>query len=128
MIPSWIRPLFVVAAIYDIVLGIGYIVLQERIFTWFQITPPNHPGYVMWGAAVVLIFGIGFALVARNPVRNRDLIVLGILFKLAYSGTVLGYQFLGTIPWMWVPWAYADLVFAALFIMALRSLPRPSAT
>ena len=123
MLPRWIRPIFIFAAVYDLLLGIAVMLFQGQIFTWYGVEPPNHPGYVAFGAAVVIIFGIGFALVARAPQRNCDLIGLGVLFKLAYAGTVLHYHFTIGIPSMWVPWAYADLLFAVLFILALRALP-----
>jgi hypothetical protein len=126
MVKPWIRPLFVIAAAYDLILGFAFILFQRQIFAWFEVTPPNHMGYVLWGAVVVAIFGCGFWLVARSPVRNRDIILMGICFKLAYATVVLGYWFLSTIPNMWVPWAFADLVFAALFLAALRSWPAPA--
>jgi hypothetical protein len=124
MRPPWIRPLYLIAAVYDLILGVAFLAAQDRIFAWFEVTPPNHPGYVMFGALCVLIFGVAFLLIARAPERNRDLIALGVLFKLAYAVPVLGYHFTGGIPTMWVPWAYADLVFALLFLVSLRALSR----
>ena len=43
----------------------------------------------MFGALCVVIFGVAFLLIARAPERNRDLIVLGVLFKLAYAVPVI---------------------------------------
>ena len=126
MLPRWIKPLFIFAAAYDLLLGFAVMLFQGPIFVWYGVEPPNHPGYVAFGAAVVIIFGLGFVLVARAPERNRDLIGLGVLFKLAYAGTVLWYHFTMGIPSMWLPWAHADLVFAVLFILALRAVPAPA--
>jgi hypothetical protein len=127
---TWIRPLFIIAGAYDLILGVVFLLFFKAIYAWYGIELPNHDGYVQWGAAVVAIFGLGFLLVAAAPERNRDLILLGILFKLAYAATVLGHWFFASVPPMWVPWAFADLVFAALFIAALSQLPRsaPAAT
>jgi len=123
MTANWIRPLFVVAGAYDFLLGVAFLLAFAPIYRYFGITLPNHPGYVQFGAAVVLIFGIGFWFVARAPRRNRDLITLGILLKLAYAGIVLAYFFRREIPNMWVPFAFADLLFMVAFIAALRALP-----
>ncbi len=71
---------------------------------------------------MVVIFGIGFWLVAQAPARNRDIIKMGILFKVAYTATVLGHFFFGSVPAVWVPFAWLDLVFCVWFIVALRSL------
>ena len=92
------------------------------IYERFGIAPPNHPGYIQFGAAVIAIFGIGFAFVARDPERNRDIIKLGVLLKLAYAGTVLSYRAQGRIPAMWVPFAWIDLAFLLAFLAALWAL------
>ena len=122
MRPPWIRPLYVIAGLYDLILGVAFVLAQGRIFAWYGVTPPNHPGYVLFGALCVILFGIAFLLIARAPERNRDLIVLGILFKLSYALPVLWYHVTSGIPSMWVPWAYADLVFAVLFLVSLQAL------
>ncbi len=119
---KWIRPFFVVAAIYDVVLGVTALLFFKPIYNWLNVTLPNHDGYVQWGAAVVTIFGIGFWLVSRDPARNRDIIKMGILFKLAYAATVLGHYFWGSVPAVWVPFAWLDLGFLIMFIVALRAV------
>jgi hypothetical protein len=124
---EWIRPLFVVAALYDFVLGVAFLLAWSSIYARFGIAPPNHPGYIQFGAAAIAIFGIGFWFVAQAPERNRDIIKLGVLLKIAYAGTVLTYWAQGRIPAMWVPFAWADLCFLATFVAALRALPAPRA-
>jgi hypothetical protein len=121
---DWIHPLFVVAAIYDLGLGLVVLTMHPAIYTYFGIAAPNHPGYVELPAALVAIFGAGFWLVSRDPWRNRDIVKLGILLKLAYAGIVLGYAARGNMPSLWIPWAWVDLVFAGLFVLALRALAR----
>jgi hypothetical protein len=125
---EWIRPLFLVAALYDFGLGVLFLFAWSAIYARFHVTPPNHPGYILFGAAVIAIFGVGFWFVAQAPERNRDIIKLGVLLKLAYSGTVLAYWAQGRIPAMWVPFAWADLAFLLAFIAALRALPAPRST
>ncbi|MFG0330367.1 MAG: hypothetical protein ACF8PN_10765 [Phycisphaerales bacterium] len=121
----WIRPLFGFAAAYDLILGLGFLVAGPAIFNAFNITPPNHWGYIYFSAGVVLIFGVAFAMVALDPRRYRDFIWLGVLFKLVYSGVSLGYFFFGDIPAPWVWFGWFDLVFAGLFVAAAAQL-RPS--
>jgi hypothetical protein len=125
MTPRWIRPLFVVAGLYDFLLGLLFLFAWPAIYTHFNIAYPNHAGYILFGAASIAIFGVGFLMVAAAPERNRDIIKLGVLLKLAYSGTVLGFWFRGAIPFMWVPFAWCDLAFLVSFVVALRALPAP---
>lgn len=119
---EWIRPLFVIAALYDFVLGILFLLAWPRFYEYFDITPPNHPAYIQFAAAVVATFGIGFWYVSRAPERNRDIIKLGVLLKVAYSGIVLAYWFQGRMPSMWVPFAWIDLGFLLAFLAALGVL------
>ena len=116
--------LFLVAALYDGLLGLAFLVAAGWIFQSAQVTPPNHLGYVHFPGALLMIFGIMFAAIARRPRENRGLIPYGILLKLAYCG-VAGYHWLaGGIPALWKPFVLIDLVFLALFILAYRSLEK----
>ncbi len=117
-----IRTLFWVAAAYDGVLGLAFLVATSAIFRLFQVTPPNHPGYVAFPAALLVTFGILFAAVARNPEANRNLIPYGMLLKVSYCGVAFWYWFSVGIPDMWKPWTIADIIFLALFWAAYRGL------
>jgi hypothetical protein len=127
MRPAWIRPLFVVAAVYDVVLGLAYLLAYQAVYGSFGVALPNHPGYVQLNALFVVIMGIGFWFVARAPERNRDLIRLGVLFKAAYAGIVFYYYFRALVPWMWMPWAICDLLFMLAFLAALGAMGRTRA-
>lgn len=122
MTANWIRPFFVAAGLYDFVLGAAFLLFFKPLYRFLEIPPPNHDGYVQWGAAVVAIFGIAFWLVATAPQRNRDIIRLGVLFKIAYAAIVLEHFFFGSIPVVWTIFAWIDLAFCAGFVVALRAL------
>ena len=124
---KWIKTLLWVASLYDLILGVFSLLFFKTFYAWLSIELPNHDGYVQFPAALVAIFGIGFAMAARAPERNVNIIILGALLKLAYSATVLGHFFLGSIPILWVPFAWIDLVFLVLFLAALKTLNRPAA-
>ncbi|MBI2302640.1 MAG: hypothetical protein HYU66_27355 [Armatimonadetes bacterium] len=123
MVPKWIRPLFLGAAAYDLLFGLIYLVGWRAVYALFAIEPPNHPSYVQFAAATVAVFGLGFWMVAAAPQRNRDLIKLGVLFKLAYGGLVVRYLLTEHVAPVWVAFGACDLAFAAAFIAALRALP-----
>ena len=117
-----IRMLFGVAALYDAVLGIAFLIAPAPLFDWVDVPPPNHFGYVQFPAALLIVFALMFAAVAQNPVENRSLIAYGILLKVSYSGVVLYYWITSDLPWVWKPFCIADLVFLALFVWARREL------
>ena len=125
MIPRWVRPLFVFAALYDIGLGLGFMLGFEPIFHRFGVQLPNHDAYVQLPAAMIVTFGLGFAMVSRDPARHRGIITLGVLMKLSFAGVVLAHRFFGEIPGMWVPFAVCDLLFMLAFLVALAVVPEP---
>jgi len=122
-IAKWIPILFWIAALYDGVLGLIFVVAPGYPFTLFDITPPNHMGYIQFPGALLLIFALIFLNIACNPVANRGLIIYGILLKVAYC-SVSGWYWIATdLPGMWKPFTIADLVMGLLFILAHRKLP-----
>jgi hypothetical protein len=118
--------LFVLAALYDGFLGLAFLFSPAAVFALFEVTPPNHFGYVQFPAALLLVFALMFAAVARAPERNRNLIPYGVLLKVSYCGVVFGYWFTSGIPTMWKPFAIADLVFVVLFCWSYLALPSPA--
>lgn len=119
---GWIRGLFVAAAVYDGILGVVFLVSPARVFEYFAVPPPNHFAYVQFPAALLIIFALMFAAVARRPSENRNLIPYGILLKVSYCSVAFGYWFTQGIPGMWKPFAVFDLIFGVLFYLAYRSL------
>jgi hypothetical protein len=117
-----IAVLFSVAAIYDGVLGAAFMFGSGALFQWYAVTPPNHPGYVQFPAALLIIFAVMFVVIAMNPVRNRNLIPYGILLKVAYCGVVMFHWLSAGLPDMWKPFCLADAVFLILFAWAWRVL------
>ena len=113
-----ITVLFVVASIYDGLLGVAFLFGSSALFSWAGVTPPNHPGYVQFPAALLIVFAAMFMAVAINPVKNRNLIPYGMLLKLSYCGVVVFYWFTTGIPDMWKPFCIADLIFLVLFVRA----------
>ena len=95
---------------------------HDAVFQWFNVTAPNHPGYVQFPAALLIVFAILFASVARDPAANRNLIPYGMLLKVSYCGVAFWYWFQAGIPNMWKPWAIADFAFLVLFYAAYQRL------
>lgn len=111
-----LKAIFYIAAVYDGFFGIMGIFAPGFGFDLFEVEPPNHVGYVQFSAILLLIFGLMFFQIARNPIRNRHLIPYGMALKAGYSGLIFYYMLTTGIPSMWVPWAWIDLGFLALFI------------
>ncbi|MGA2907297.1 MAG: hypothetical protein ABSE36_06320 [Terracidiphilus sp.] len=124
MSTKWIKFLFVVAGIYDLVFGFASVIAAPQIFRIAGVTPPNHWGYVYFPALLVIIFGIMFLRIAADPAGRLELIHYGMGLKAAYCGVVFWFDLLGNVPRLWIPFAWADLVFFVLFFFAWRALTR----
>lgn len=114
--------LFSIAALYDGVLGLAFLTAPAAVFSRFGMTPPNHPGYVQFPAALLIVFALIFLRIAVDPAGNRWLIPYGILLKLSYCGVVFYYWSAEGLPYIWKPFAVFDLVFLVLFVQAFLSL------
>jgi hypothetical protein len=116
------QALFLIAALYDGALGAIFLIAPGLVFKWANVTPPNHWAYVQFPAALLIIFGLMFAAIARNPAGNRNLIVYGLLLKVSYCGIASWYWFTAGIPGLWKPFAVIDLVMGVLFVWSYRAL------
>ncbi|NIS91094.1 MAG: hypothetical protein GTN98_13625 [Woeseiaceae bacterium] len=113
-----VRGLWLIAAVYDGVLGLIFLFQPGLAFEIFEVVPPNHFGYVQFSAILLLIFAAMFLRVARDPIPNRFIMLYGVALKAGYSGLVFYYMMTTGVPAMWVPWAWADLVFLILFYLS----------
>ena len=114
--------LFAVAALYDGVLGLIGLFASGTLYGWFGVTPPNHPGYVQFPGALLVVFALMFVAVASNPAKNRELIPYGMLLKVSFCGIVFYHWLTAGLPDMWKPFAVADAVFLVLFVWAYTRL------
>jgi hypothetical protein len=117
-----VRILFVLAAVYDGALGLAFLLNGPGLFERFNVTAPNHWGYIQFPALLILVFALMFLAIAARPRANRGLIWYGVLLKMSYCGVIFRHWFGGGIPWMWKPFAIADLGFLILFVIAWFAL------
>ena len=115
------RAVFQVAAIYDGLLGVLFFVAPNWPFHLFNVAEPNHPAYVQFPGALLVIFATMFLKIAREPAQYRHLIPYGIALKAAYCVLAFWYWWNPGIPGMWKTFAVIDLVMALLFVQAYQS-------
>jgi len=118
---SWIRLIFWLSAFYDFILGLAFLLAANAIFDHFEVTPPNHLGYVHFPALLLILFAGMYAKIALDPVRHHEFIAYGIGLKVAYVAVAFFHHFTGGIPPMWLPFAYIDLGFVIVFYVAWRA-------
>jgi len=94
--PGW-RTFFLVAAIYDLVLGAAFFLLYGPLFEALAIELPNNTSYIHLTAAFVFVQGLGYWIVARNPARNRGIVQMGLAYKVAFAALTFYYLAIGEL-------------------------------
>ena len=108
---TFYRGLFLVAAIYDSVLGIVFTFFGGWAFDLLGIRDKMPGGgYIPLLGAFLFVIGVGYFLIYRGDLdRNWDLIAVGTLYKFAYASIAFVFWAIGEIP---------HVLFAALFGVA----------
>jgi hypothetical protein len=123
---AW-RSFFLVAAIYDIALGLAFLVAGETILDAIGMELPPHVAYIQLAAIFVFVQGLSYLLAWRDPEANRGVIWVGVVYKGTYAALVAWYLVIGRLPSVFfVPWAILDLGFMLLFLWFLRGAWRPA--
>jgi hypothetical protein len=120
------RNFFLVAALYDGILGLLFFVLYGPIYRFFSIPLPENLTYLQMISAFVFVQGVGYWYVSRNPMRNVDLVKVGSVYKAGYVLVSLAALANGQLPHTIFAWfAACDVLFLIGFVRFLM-LMRPA--
>jgi formate/nitrite transporter FocA (FNT family) len=113
------RVLYGVAAVYDLTLGLVFLFFNRKVFEWLDAldTLPEHGAFMSLIAAFLFVIGLAYVFIASGDLRrNVDLIAVGALYKLAYTGVAAYYLAVGDYPHIVfiAVFGVADLIFFAL--------------
>jgi len=115
------RLLFVAAAFWNIAAVIGALgrpAYHRSLFFAKSIQEPGFIGHLntvgFWGS--VLVFGIGYAIVAMDPRKNHGIIWMAIIGKLFVAVWWAWYFFQGKLTSFALTGAIGDAVFAFIFL------------
>lgn len=101
---------FLLIGIYDVLLGGIFALFYRNIYSYLNITLPNHPGYIFVPAFFLVSAGIGEFLIARNLLRNVDLSVVRLLMKLSFAGAVIYCYFKYGVPTIFLLISVASII------------------
>ena len=109
------RIAFALAALFNF--AVGAAVLARAPF--LPAPAPEQSLTYDTAALLIITFGIGYAMVARNPLAQRGLALLGVIGKLQMPVLTGVHVLRGDAPLATFLLSIGDLVFAALFIAFL---------
>lgn len=118
------KTLFLIAAIYDFFLGIVFVFFHKFAFQSLGISEalPEFGGYLSLIGAFLFVIGVAYYLIYRGDlIKNRDLILVGALYKFAYFLVAFVYFAIGKIPHIIFLYLFGviDLI---MFILMLECL------
>jgi small multidrug resistance pump len=116
--PAWMGYVLYAAAIYNVLWGAWVVLAPNHFFTLANLPLPTYPSIWQCVGMIVGVYGIGYLIAARDPMRHWPIILVGLLGKIfgpigyAYGAFVEGSldpAFGWTIPtndliW-WVPFS-----------------------
>lgn len=111
------RGVFLAAAVYDIVLGIVFTFFHDWAFDLLDADVAASDGLVPLIGVFLFVIGVAYYLIYRSDLwRNRDLILVGTLYKAAYTSVAFWTAIFGEVAhWAFVGiFGVADVIFLLL--------------
>lgn len=130
--PTWMRVVLVLAGVYNLAWGTLVVLLPETMYDWGGLSAPPGRALVnveVWQCVgmVVGVYGIAYALAARDPYRHWPIILVGLLGKLFGPIGVVGGVLGGKLAWAAaVTNAFNDLIWWIPFALILYGAYRAS--
>jgi hypothetical protein len=110
------RRLFIPAALFNLLAGLPMLVATRPIaeLLGLEVTP-TATLFMQITMGVVVVFAWAYWMIARDPVRYRPYIVLGLLLKIMVVAVIFAHWLAGNIAWPLPALASGDILFALLF-------------
>lgn len=121
----WMRYLLRFVAVYNVLAGIGMLIFYHEGYKMLGVVKPSLNLPIQLVGVLVGLFGVGYWLVANNPVENRNVLMLGFWSKALGSVLGLYYVILGKLPLLFLPVLFfADIVYLLPFAVIMHRLYR----
>jgi len=125
LLDPWMRFLLVFAGCFNLLAGFSMVVFYHEGYRLLGLPKPQVVLPVQVMGVLVALFGVGYLLVARNPLENRHLLTLGFLSKALSSLLALASVAAGDLPLVFLPALFfADIVYLPPFYVVMRRIYR----
>jgi len=114
---AW-KILFATAAVFNFIAGSGPLLAPDWALATLGIVPPPMLLFVQLSGGLIVMFGVSYAMVARN-LALRELVWLGAIGKLMAVALLTIYWRNGEIPDTPFILGFGDLAFALAFVWFL---------
>ncbi len=127
--PRWARRWLMAAAAYNIVWGAFIVLSPASLFTWSDMAAPRYVSIWQCVGMIVGVYGVGYAVAARDPLRHWPIVLVGLLGKVFGPIGFVQAATTGELPWRF-GWTILtnDLIWWPSFAMILWHAARRSPT
>lgn len=117
------RVVLLLATAHNLLAGAGMIVFYHEAYKMLGLTKPDLNMPLQLVGILVALFGVGYWFVFRNPVENRNLLLLGLWSKALGSTLGIYYVAVGKLPLAFLPILFfADIIYLLPFYIIWRRL------
>jgi hypothetical protein len=123
MTKNYYKKFYFLAALYDLILGFGFLFFYKPIYAFLKMNLPNNPAYLTFCALFVGIYGVLLFMISKNITASKNMIIYAILIKIGFTSVILYYYFIWGKEYVDFPFqvlAIIDFAFALLFIQSLK--------
>ncbi len=118
--------IFWVAAIFNFAVGLPMLLAPEVLLPAIGQALPDDLLMIRLAALLIVVLGIGYGMVARDPAANRPILWLGVLGKAPIPLLVWISGGAAALSSSAFVLSLGDLAFAALFLLFLLTHRRPT--
>lgn len=126
--PSYHKNMYTIAAIWNWILAVGFLILPRIDIGYFSLAGPmDPPPTLLWFDSffgLVFAFGLGFYFISKNTTENHGLIQISVFEKTWVFVMGLGYFLLGQASLLVVIVVLGDLIFGLLFLEDLLAIKK----
>ena len=79
---KWMRGVLTAAGIYNVFWGAWVVLFPSALFRWTGMPPSNYPQIWQCVGMIVGVYGIGYLIAARDPLRHWPIVFVGLLGKI----------------------------------------------
>lgn len=98
-VPTWARAWLLAAAAYNLAWG-GFIILfPDVLFVWTGMEAPRYSQIWQCVGMIVGVYGVGYWLASRDPLRHWPIVLVGLLGKILGPIGFLDAASNGALPW-----------------------------
>jgi small multidrug resistance pump len=120
---KWMKFVLRFVAVYNVLAGLFMLIGYHETYKIIGMEKPDISFPIQLVGILVGLFGVGYYLVAKNPIENRNLLALGFWSKFLGSCLGTGYVLMGKLPPQFIAvYFFADVIYLPPFYLIMRRL------